>query len=184
MSSIFSVILILYLNKEMCMHKNSPTREDLKLLSHTYQVKFAVFCARQALHLVNKKDLSICENAINMAERWLIGEATVEECKAAADAAAYDAAYAAAAAAYAASAAAYAAAAAAADAADAADAAAYAAAAAAYAAADAAAAAYAAAYAADANKQQVVNEQWEVYNDLLNINLCLEKAIGLSVVSD
>ena len=147
----------------MKQHENSPTNDDLKKLSHIYQVKFAIFCARQVIHLVDEKYLSTCEKTIEVVEKWLIGEASDEECSATANAAyatANAAAYAAAYAAYAAAHAAYAAA---------------------YAAITANAAAYAANAAAHANdKQKLINEQWEVYNDLLNINVCLENAIGLS----
>ena len=113
-------------------------KQWLEKLSHKSNVMFALFCAKQVIHLVNNDEAKV---AINTVERWLDGKATAEECGAA-TAAAYHAANAAA---YAANAAAAYAAAHAANAAPAADAAP--AAAAAYAAADAAAAA---AYAATA----------------------------------
>ena len=60
---------------------------DLEKLSHNFQVSFAVFCAKQVLHLVDAKDKQVCENAILTAEKWLIGTASSEDCKAAAYAA-------------------------------------------------------------------------------------------------
>ena len=146
---------------------------DLEKLSHNFQVKFALFCAKQVIGLVKSKNRQICENAILITEKWLEGKATAEECKTAA----YAAANAAADAAYAA---AYAAANAAAYAADAADAAANAAAyAAANAAADAANAAYAAADAANAslNKEQSIKEQWDYYNELLFFDKNFEEIV-------
>ena len=128
----------------------SPTNEDLLKLSHKFQVSFALFCANQVKHFW--KDIPEAVKAIEITERWLVGEATKEECASAAYAAdAANAAYAAAAA----SAAAYAA----------------------YSAASAAnAAAYAAAYAsANADKQSFIKAQWDYYNELLHFDSNFEK---------
>ena len=144
------------------VHRELISREELSVLSHPYQVRFAIFCARQVIHLVKEKDRAICEEAILTAERWLVGEATKEECRIAAAYAAY---------------AANAYANAAANAANAANAAANAANAYANAAAYAANAANTAANAKD--KQILIDAQWEVYEDLLNIDKHLEDAIGL-----
>ena len=162
----------------MIKRRELITRQDLDALSHAYQVRFACFCARQVLHLVREKDREVCENAVITAEKWLIGEATSEECSLAANAAnAAHAAYAAHATANTAAHAAYAAAAAAAHAAYAANAANAAAAAAATVVAHAANAA-----AALKDKQKLIDEQWDFYNDLLNVDKHLEDAIGLEVV--
>jgi len=134
--------------------KKSPEKNDIQLLSNKDVVRFALFCARQVED--DWKGIPECKAAIEVAERWLEGKATKEECK--------DAAYAAyAAAAYAA--AAYAAANAAANAA--------------YAAVNTYAAANAAnaANAADANKEKTVGEQWEYYNELLHFDEIAEKAL-------
>jgi len=171
------------------------TREDLIKLSHPYQVRFACFCARQVLHLVKEKDHAVCNTAIITAEKWLVGEVTIEECRlASATAAAYahDVTYAAYAVAYAANAAnayatyavAYAVTYAAANAATTASAAAYAtaSAASAYAASASATNVVATAtYAAFPTKerQKLIDEQWDLYEDLLNIDKCLEDAVGL-----
>lgn len=146
--------------------KELITRQDLGKLSHAYQVRFALFCAYQVKPHWEK--IPECVKAIEITEKWLVGEATAEECRVAALAAAatanidttyntaYDAAYDAAHAAYVA-----------------------------YAAAQAASAAtYAtyAAYAASKNRQKLIDEQWDFYNDLLNIDKRLEDAIGLEKV--
>jgi hypothetical protein len=144
----------------------SPTQKDLELLPHKFQVDFAIFCARQVEHLWDK--YPACVRAIELAELFLEGKATSEECRVAAYATAYaaaaaDAAYAAAHAAYAAAHAAYAAAAAA-----------YAAAHAAA----AAAAAYAAAYAAThASSKELIPAQWEYYNNLLHFDSIAEEIL-------
>ena len=132
--------------------KSSPSIKDLQKLPHLHQVRFAVFCAKQVLHLASQKDKAVCVKAIETAELFVAGEATSEECKVAANAA-YSAAHAAANAAYSA---------------------AHAAAHAAY------AAAYAAYASSEETKQTTIKEQWEVYNDLLNVTESLEKAIGLT----
>ena len=153
------------------------TKEMLNKLDHKMQVRFAVFCAKQVIDLVDAKYKEVCLKAIEAAEGFVEGKVSKEECSTAADAAA-DAAYAyvadAAADAYAADAAAYAAYAyaaayaadAAADAADAADAAA------------AADAADAAAYAA-VNKERVILEQIRYYEELLNFDNIVEQMMGL-----
>jgi hypothetical protein len=48
---------------------------------------FAIFCAEQVANLVRKQDKETYQEAINTAKRWLIGEASREECDAAANAA-------------------------------------------------------------------------------------------------
>jgi hypothetical protein len=105
-----------------------------------------------------------CVKAIEAVEGWLEGRVSSEECRVAAAAAAAYAAYATTA--YA-TANAAAAAASAADAANAAAAAAYAADAAAY---------Y---YAAGIDRDKLIQEQWDYYNELLNIDEVIERAIGL-----
>ena len=132
------------------------SKKDLAKLSHRYQVMFAVFCAEQVIHLVDPKCKEICLKAIGAAKGWIRGEATAEECRAAAYDAAYDAATAAA---YDARAAANAAA----------NAAAY----------DARAAAYAARAAAYAkkDKKKIVKQQWDYYSELLNLDENLEKIL-------
>jgi hypothetical protein len=130
------------------------TREDLKKLSNIKQIKFAVFCAKQVIHLVRDKDKEVCIKAISIVEAYLENKASKEDCKLAAYAAAADAA--AAAAAYAAYAAA------AADAAAAAAAAAY--------------AAYAA-YAAAADEEKIIEAQWSLYDQLLNGDKYFEEIV-------
>ena len=133
----------------------------LKLLPHKTSVMFALFCAHQVKHLIPKEHQEVCLKAIEVAELFLEGNSTKEECVKAADAAisaAYDAdaAYAA----YAADAA-------------------YASAYAAYAAYDAAAyASYAAAYAANAanaafynNQETIKQEQMNYLRDLIIVEL-------------
>jgi len=145
-------------------HTKSPIQADLNLLPHRFQVDFAIFCAFQVKD--KWKHIPVACEAVRMAQLWLDGKATSEQCYAA-----YAVAYAAHAAAYAAHAAAYAA-----------YAAAYAAAAyAAYAAAAAAnAAAHAAAHAAAANaavKQKAIDAQWEHYNYLLTFDDMVEQIL-------
>ena len=67
-------------------------KQWLEKLSHKSNVMFALFCAKQVIHLVNNDEAKV---AINTVERWLDGKATAEECGAA-TAAAYHAANAAA----------------------------------------------------------------------------------------
>jgi hypothetical protein len=114
---------------------------NMEMLSHCNQVAFALFCAKQVLHLVKPEHKEVVDRCIATVELWFEGKATKEDCMGAASAAR--------AAAYSANAASYAIADAAHDAAYAAAHAAHAAAHAAYAA-DAAHAAAHAAYAADA----------------------------------
>jgi hypothetical protein len=131
---------------------NSPTTKDLEKLGHREQVCFAVACAESVFHLVAKKDKPVCRASIDAAIGFVEGKVSAEECRVAADAAA--------------------------DAAAATDAAADAAADAAYVAADAAAATYAAADAAAAtyaayaskDKQKLIEQQWQLYDDLLSLD--------------
>ena len=141
-----------------------PQTTDLQKLPHNFQVRFALFCAKQVVDLVEPKYKQVCDNAILTVERWLDNKATAEECRAAAHAAAYTAAYAANAAAYAANAAAHAAT----DAAYAANAAAHAA--------HAADAPYPAVNASH-NKEQTIKEQWDYYNELLNFDKNFEEIV-------
>ena len=129
----------------------------LEKLDYKMQVMFAVFCARQVIHLVKDEHVAVCIKAIETAEGFIEGRASKEECFAVAAAYAAYAGYAAAAAGYAADAAA-----------------AYAVAA--YAAANAA---YAAANAADADKQAIELEQIRYYNELLNFDKIVEEALGV-----
>jgi hypothetical protein len=164
--------------------ENTVSAEDLRKLPHRYQVMFAVFCAEQVVGLIRERDKEICSKALETTKRWLRGEVSTEECRAAARAAGcriggY------------ASHAAFAAAGAAGDAAHAAiyttNAAANAARSYAYAAAYASGAggAYAAAYAAvnaargyaGKNETTLVKEQWDYYNELLNLDENLEKIL-------
>ena len=116
------------------------TESDLKLLSHRQQVQFAVFCAKRVEF--RWKNEPACVAAVAAAEAWLEGKATEEECEKAANAAAY-----------AANAAAYAT---------------YAAYNAAYAVAYAANAAYAVVSATeDADKENIIAEQWNYFYTLL-----------------
>ena len=132
------------------------TDSDLEKLSHNFQVRFALFCAKQVIHLVNFKDKAVCENAILTTEKWLEGKATAEECRIAASAATS-----------------------ATWAADATDAAADAAADAARSAMNATWTADAAADAVDAskNKQQAIKEQWDYYLELLNFDKNFEEIV-------
>jgi len=155
--------------------KTTPNEADLKKLPHLFQIRFAVFCAKQVLHLVLEKDKAVCEAAISAAEGFIDGTTTKEQCLTAAYAAAHAAANSAHAATYAAHAAAHAAAQAAHAAANAAQAA-YTAANSAHA---ATYAAYAAANAAQVakNKEVLIKEQWDYYNELLNFDLNFEKIV-------
>jgi len=141
------------------------TSKEFHLISHNFQVRFALFCANQVRNVW--KGIPECVEAIRMAELWLEDKATSKECEVAAYAAS---AAASAAAAYASSAAAYAtyAAASAASAAASAASAAYAA--------SAASAASAAAYASE-DKAKLIKEQWAFYNELLNFDEIVEKAL-------
>ena len=129
------------------------TKQDLEKLPHKFQTMFAVFCAKQVFHLISEKDKNVYLKAIEAAEGFIEGTVSKDAANAAANAAsaAYTAAYAAANAANAAGSAAYTAA--------------YAAANAAYAAANA------------ANKEQIIKEQWEYYNELLNFEKNFEEII-------
>jgi len=65
----------------------------LKLLEHSEQIRFAIFCANQVIHLMPTEHMEVCLKAIGCAELYLKGKASKEECIVAANAA--DAAYAA-----------------------------------------------------------------------------------------
>ena len=136
------------------------TREMVTKLDHKMQVRFAVFCAKQVIDLVDASYKEVCLKAIEAAEGFTEGKVSKEECSNAAYAAAYAAraAYAANAAVYAANAAVYAA---------------YAAAYAAYAG-NAAYAAYAA-----KNKEVIVLEQTRYYEELLNFDKIVEEMMGV-----
>ena len=54
------------------------TTSELEKLSHRDQVRFALFCANQVIHLTDIKEGKV---AIEVTERWLEGKATKEECK-------------------------------------------------------------------------------------------------------
>jgi len=158
------------------MKKPKPTitKEQLSLLPNHKQIRFAIFCANQVIHLVPTEHKEVALKAIGYAELYLEGKASKEECWVAANAA-----YAAAA--YVASATYYAANAAASAAADAAYTTA-----AAYYAANAASAAY---YAATANaaaatytaspkdKQNIIEAQWDLYDQLLNEDRIFEEIV-------
>ena len=58
------------------------SRKELELLSHRDCVRFAVFCVEQVKD--NWKDIPECVSAIEVANRWLEGRATAEECEIAA----------------------------------------------------------------------------------------------------
>lgn len=64
---------------------NPLNKDDLAKLSHRFQVSFALFCAKQVLHLTNLKEAHEC---IRIVEAWLVGEASSEDCRKAADIAA------------------------------------------------------------------------------------------------
>jgi hypothetical protein len=139
---------------------------DILKLPRKYRLYFALFCAKQVKHLCQHIPEAV--NCLDLLERYLDGDTsvTVEMLEAAANAA-YAYAYAAANAAYAAWAAAYAAV----------YAAGYAVVTAGYAACYAVATAgYAAAAAGE--KEKIIEEQWKYYDELLNINENLEKAIN------
>jgi hypothetical protein len=140
--------------------------EDLHKLPHRYRVMFAIFCAEQVVDLVREQDKEVCVKAIDTAKRLLKGEVSKEECRAATNAA-YAAAYAASDAYACAAGYATVYAGGAACAADAAGCAAYA----------AACAANAYAFHADKNENKVIKEQWNYYNELLNLDENLEKIL-------
>jgi hypothetical protein len=136
----------------------------LDKLDHKMQVRFAVFCAKQVIDLVDAKYKEACLKAIEAAEGFVEGRVSKKEC--------YTAGYAVSAG-YAAHAAGYA---------GAAYAAAYAAGYAVSAAGYAVSAANAAAYAANAAvlaRKDVEQEQIRYYNELLNFDKIVEEMIGL-----
>ena len=61
------------------------SQEDLSLLSHNFQVRFALFCAYQVKDKWDK--IPECYKAIRVVSLWLEGKASSEECRAAAFAA-------------------------------------------------------------------------------------------------
>lgn len=60
------------------------TREMLNKLDHKMQVRFAVFCARQVIDLVDAKYKEVCLKAIEAAEGFVEGKVSKEECRIAA----------------------------------------------------------------------------------------------------
>jgi len=66
--------------------ENKVTTKMLKKLSHKDCVKFAVFCAEQVEYLT---ELPEAKEALEITKKWLDGKATGDECRVAADAAAY-----------------------------------------------------------------------------------------------
>jgi len=153
--------------------KELLTRRELELLPNHKQIRLAIFCANQVIHLVEERHMEVCLKAINAAELYLEGKASKEECGVAANTAYAAAADHASSAANAAANAAYAAAAYA-------DAA-YAAAAtnAAYAAANATAnAAYTASH---KDKQNIIEAQWDLYDQLLNEDRIFEEIVLLNM---
>jgi len=153
--------------------KKLLTRKELSLLPNHKQVRFAIFCANQVIHLVPTEHMEVCLKAINAAELYLEGKASKEECGVAANIA-YVAAY------YAIYATYYAANAAASAAADAA----YTTAAAYYAAANAAASAayYAANAASTKEKQNIIEAQWDLYDQLLNEDRIFEEIVLKGII--
>ena len=57
------------------------SQEDLSLLSHNFQVRFALFCAYQVKDKWDK--IPECYKAIRVVSLWLEGKASSEECSAA-----------------------------------------------------------------------------------------------------
>jgi len=168
-------------NRVAKLKKPTLTFKELSLLPNHKQIRFAIFCANQVIHLVPTEHMEVCLKAINAAELYLEGKASKEECGVAANTT-YTAAYAAAANAAANAASAANAAYAASTAANAASAAnaAYAASTAAYAASTAAANAAnaAAAYAASPKeKQNIIEAQYHLYDQLLNEDRIFEEIV-------
>ena len=62
--------------------KTKVTQYNIGLLSHKDMVRFALFCAKQ---VDSKAPEAIA--CVDVVERWLVGEATSDECNAAANAA-------------------------------------------------------------------------------------------------
>lgn len=58
------------------------SQEDLSLLSHNFQVRFALFCAYQVKNKWDK--IPECVKAIRVVSLWLEGKASSEECRSAA----------------------------------------------------------------------------------------------------
>ena len=153
---------------------NSPSQDDLSLLSHRFQVMFALFCARQ---VENKwKDVKESVEAVEIVERWLEGKVTAKECASAAHAAYASAhatsAYAAYASAHAASASVYAST----------SAYAYASAYASAYAASAASATYASA-STSIGRKELIKSQWKYYNELLHFDDIAEKTLLRGITS-
>ncbi len=57
---------------------------DLKKLPQEYQVRFALFCAKQVIHLTENPEAKACIKTI---ENYLLGKASAKDCRKAADAA-------------------------------------------------------------------------------------------------
>jgi len=148
-------------SKSTLIKKKLLTSKELSLLPNHKQIRFAIFCANQVIHLVPTEHKEVCLKAIGCAELYLVGKASKEECRAAASAA-DDAANVA-------------------DAADAAANAAYSAAA--YTANAAANAAYYAVYANPSKERQaVINAQYYLYDQLLNEDRIFEEIVLKGVV--
>ena len=58
----------------------------LPKLPHRLQVSFALYCAQDVYHLVRDKNKEMIKKTLDIAEAWLRGEASAEECRAAANA--------------------------------------------------------------------------------------------------
>ena len=159
---------------------NKITKEDLKGLNHKEIVIFALFCAKQVVHLNTSEKANKC---IEIVELWLEGKVTANAAGYAANAAAhaahagYAGGYAGYAAAHAAGYAGYAAGYAAGGYAG------YAGYAAGYAAGAAGAAAGYAAGAAGANKEEILNQQRAYLYELKNIDKILEEEL-LGVINE
>ena len=49
-------------------------KEDLNKLPHSFRIMFAVFCAKQVIHLVDEKHKEVCLKAIEVAEGFIEGK--------------------------------------------------------------------------------------------------------------
>lgn len=67
------------------------TEEQLEKLPCHFQIAFALFCAKQVIHLVEAEDKEACNNCIEVVEAYLEGKATREDCEKVANAAYSDA---------------------------------------------------------------------------------------------
>ena len=70
------------------IHMNTVKKEHVDKLSYLFQLQFACFCAKQVLHLVKEEHKAVCTKTIEVAEAFVAGGATKEECVVAANAAA------------------------------------------------------------------------------------------------